>query len=544
MESQYEAFCLADPLFYDSLTGSSTATDDFPLAARSLPAGWRRHEAEEWLVFRPAELRVPPQGWKVHVSACLDNAERVLGAVWDYCTARDLEFKFLRSPRIMLIRNAKYADRGSSGKLVTIYPHDEAQLEQVLTELGETLDGEPGPYILSDLRWGGGPLYVRYGGFAQRFCLSDRGRLVPALADPTGTLVPDTRGPVFAVPPWVSLPAFLEPHLLARKANSTNDLPYHIEQVLHFSNGGGLYVGRDRRTGEKVVLKEGRPHAGLDGTGTDAATRVRREHSMLERLAGIPGVPRVHDAFTLGDHEFLVLEFIDGKPLSRCQVERCPLIRTTADAETLANYTEWALRVYRNVERTIDAINARGVVYGDLHMFNVLVRPDDTIALIDYEIAWSLSERRRQTLGNQAFSAPRDRSGSDADKYSLACLRLALFVPLTALVRLGPAKARHIADIVADHYPVSPAFLTEAVEVIAPAGPDPRRRGRASRRRRSSRIRTAGSGPAAGSPTRSWPAPPQSGKIGSFPATSCSSGPASAASASPTVPPVCSTRCR
>jgi class III lanthionine synthetase len=88
----------------------------------------------------------------VHVSACLGNVERVLAAVADYCHNRRIAFKFLRSPDALLLANAKYADRGSSGKFITIYPADEAQLEAVLTELGEVLDGSPGPYVLSDLR--------------------------------------------------------------------------------------------------------------------------------------------------------------------------------------------------------------------------------------------------------------------------------------------------------------------------------------------------------------------------------------------------------
>ncbi|GAB3839496.1 hypothetical protein GCM10029963_06820 [Micromonospora andamanensis] len=40
------------------------------------------------------------------------------------------------------------------------------------------------------------------------------------------------------------------------------------------------------------------------------------------------------------------------------------------------------------------------------------------------------------------------------DHYALACLRLALFLPLTQLVRLVPAKAAHLADIIADTFPV------------------------------------------------------------------------------------------
>ena len=34
-------------------------------------------------------------------------------------------------------------------------------------------DGRAGAYILSDLRWGSGPLYVRYGGFAKRSRITD-----------------------------------------------------------------------------------------------------------------------------------------------------------------------------------------------------------------------------------------------------------------------------------------------------------------------------------------------------------------------------------
>jgi hypothetical protein len=74
-----------------------------------------------------------------------------------------IAFKFLRNEPVMVMFNSKSAHRGSSGKLVTIYPADEAQLELVLKELDGILDGVEGPYILSDLRYADGPLFVRYG---------------------------------------------------------------------------------------------------------------------------------------------------------------------------------------------------------------------------------------------------------------------------------------------------------------------------------------------------------------------------------------------
>ncbi len=45
----------------------------------------------------------------------------------------------------LLGRLSKYAPRGHSGKLVTIYPTDERACEAILTELGERLDGEAEP---------------------------------------------------------------------------------------------------------------------------------------------------------------------------------------------------------------------------------------------------------------------------------------------------------------------------------------------------------------------------------------------------------------
>ncbi len=92
------------------------------------------------------------------------------------------------------------------------------------------------------------------------------------------------------------------------------ELPYRIEKALHFSNGGGVYAGTDTRDGRKVVLKEGRPHAGLASDGADAIVRLEREKLALERVAGTGVVPEVRDWFLLGEHRFLVMDFIEGRP--------------------------------------------------------------------------------------------------------------------------------------------------------------------------------------------------------------------------------------
>ena len=480
MQHGYEEFCLADPVFYDSYTVTRGDDVDLPFAQQPVPGGWERRVSDDWLIYWPDGARVPPQGWKIHASACLDNAEEILAAVVDYCLPRRIPFKFVRSLQCLLLRNSKYADRAASGKFVTIYPADDAQFTTILDELGRVVAGQPGPYILSDLRWGDGPLYVRYGGFAERHCLGPTGALELAIVGPDGQLLPDHRGPTFSPPAWVPLPACLEPHLAARANQSMEDLPYRIERALHFSNGGGLYLGVDERTGEQVVFKEARPYAGLDTDRTDAVTRLLRERDTLRRLAGLEAVPGVRDHFVVSGHHFLVLDYVEGDPLAGEIVLRYPLTTHEVDPGRLSGYADWVFGVVDRLEQAVGAIHERGVVVGDLHPSNVLVRPDGSVVLVDFEVAWDVADQRRPTLADPAFMAPRTVTGVDIDHYALACLRLFLFLPLTALFCVDPRKATLLAAEIGRIFPVPDGYLADAVARItgqfdaaaAPPAPD------------------------------------------------------------------------
>ncbi|TMK47486.1 MAG: lantipeptide synthetase, partial [Actinobacteria bacterium] len=476
MELTYELYCLADRTFYDDPNLAPLKSNpDFPFAQEPVPAGWQRAEFDHWVSYTPDGAALPSQGWKVHVATCLDNAEALLATVCDYCIPRRIAFKFVRGPEHLFLANTKYADRGSSGKFVAIYPADESQLMTVLIELGDLLDGQPGPYILSDLRWASGPLYVRYGGFAERWCVGPSGELELAIEGPGGELIPDRRDVVFRVPEWVSFPTILAPHLAARNGTTVNDMPYEIREALHFSNGGGVYVGY--RGEERFVLKEARPHAGLDLARRDAVARVRWERAILDRLAGLDVVPQVRDYFTYAGHEFLVEDFIEGEALNPEIVARYPLDRSGPDDPHVAAYTAWALDILQKVEAAVTAIHERGVVMGDLHPLNLIVRPDGRVALIDFEGASDAGESRRQVLANAAFAPPPGRTGLDADRYALACLRLYLFMPLTHLLALGSSKASELAAAIAERFGVPGEFLDEAIRWIAgdvpPAEPSP-----------------------------------------------------------------------
>ncbi|MFM9694697.1 class III lanthionine synthetase LanKC [Streptomyces europaeiscabiei] len=476
MDLRYVTYCQADNAFYED-PATAAATEPADVVAEP-PAGWTRTVNSDWVVLTPPHTELPGQGWKIHVSATWDNADRILDVVRAYCVRERLTFKYIRSAKVLSRRNSKYGDRGASGKFITVYPLDEPQLERVLVELDAEIGGEPGPYILSDLRWRSGPLYVRYGGFVARLGRDAKGDPVHCIEDPDGRLVPDVRGPGFRPPAWVTLPDCLAESLAARNASTMGDFPFRAVRALHFSNGGGVYEAADLRQGPgteapaSVLLKEARPLAGLDEEGADAVARLERERWALERLAGLDCVPPLIDYRKGREHYFLTRAFVPGASLHTRIHESNPLLSPDADAspESFAAYTSWALSVIDQIDAGVRAMHARGVVFGDLHPNNVLVRPDDTIAFIDLETASQVDDAAPQAIGAPGFRAPAGYVGAAVDRYALGCLRLAVFLPLTVVVGWGREKTQQLIALVTENFPV-PADFAERVAADL-AGPE------------------------------------------------------------------------
>ncbi|MDH6126926.1 class III lanthionine synthetase LanKC [Kitasatospora sp. GP82] len=453
----YIQHCQPDSPYFD-LPSQDHAAADYPAAREPLPDGWTRELNPHWSFHAPQGCRLPSQGWKIHVSTAPDRAEPVLATARAFCEARRIPFKFIRNPHILTNRNSKYGDRSSSGKFITVYPLDEQQFTTTLTELGELLDGEPGPYILSDLRWRNGPLYVRYGGFVLRSITDARGRQIPCIEDQDGRLVPDRRGPGFHPPAWVTLPECLNEAVAARSAGTTRGLPFAVRRALHFSNGGGVYEATELATGRTVLVKEARPLAGLDAQGTDAVTRLEQERWALQTLAGIPAVPELIDYRKGHEHYYLTRELVDGIALSRGGGMVNPWVEGTLDDRSGRRYTAWALDILEQTEQTIDAMHDRGVVFGDLHPGNVLVRPDGTVAFIDLETATPIAAAAPQVIGVPGFRAPNHYRGVALDRYALGCLRIALFAPMTALLDHSPQKLDQLLSLITARFPVPDDF--------------------------------------------------------------------------------------
>lgn len=459
MDDNHHMFGWSNLVFYDApQRWEADTSQEFSVTNRETPEDWHRFTEDIWVTLRPVSVSPPPQGWKIHVSAGLDNAEKVLATVWEYCVRHGLPFKHLRDRNMQLLLNSKYAPRASSGKLAALYPADQDECRKVLENLSQSLDGEQGPYVLSDLRWGQGPLYVRYAGFHHRQVLTDDGELTLAVSRPDGKLVPDQRKPVFSPPGWAVLPDFLQPHLEARRTGGISEFPYRIERALHFSNAGGVYLAHRSADESRVVLKEARPLAGVDRDGQDAVSRLRRERRILDQLAGIPGIPRVLDYRTAWEHEFLVLEEMSGDALFLWAGREHVLLQPDPTEDEVARYTTLAVDLLERVGQLLDQVHARGVCFGDLHPGNVLVAEDGSVSFVDFETAFRQDETYRPAMGAQGFAAPWRDCGIAMDRHAYAATRLWAFLPVNRIFPLGPRKVAQTVRAIADRFPLPAGY--------------------------------------------------------------------------------------
>ncbi len=455
--------------FYEDVDLGASGSAEFHV---SEPPGWRQVRSAGWnYAIGPSVL--PEQGWKLHVSTELTVARHVLAIVAAECFARDVTFKHLPTEEGLREQNSKYADRGRSGKFITIYPTDDDEFIAMLDVLAARLDGMRGPTILSDVRWQSSPVHFRWGAFSPFDMISAAGDRVPAVRAPDGSLVPDARDAVFR------LPAFVEPPAVVRAAVEDRLNPADsaradlldgrvVERVLHVNNGGGVYLlGRPGHG--RTVMKEGRPGAGLDGLGRSARDRVEHEHVVLERLRPLDSVVSPVGLSRAGGHVFLLEEYVPGSSLFDWVGAHFPY----SFGDDVQEYEHRALMLLDGVERAAREVHSSNVALMDLQPRNVLVDDDGHVRLVDLETACDAAERDVVTIGTPGYVPPWPTTPRERDRYALAQVAMHVFQPLTPLNDLTDALWDASAEVVARDFGVEVTGRLDRLrrEAVPAAGP-------------------------------------------------------------------------
>ena len=487
-------FAFADKDFYAPL---ETAEDPGTrLSPRRVPEGWRSHESGLWTQWDLHGLGGVQEGWKVHVSAHPDRLHEVLDTASAVLFDEGVTFKHLSAYLFYRWLHNKHGGRAQGGKFIAAYPSDVERADRIMERLRVALAEEQGPYILTDRRFRDSrTVHYRYGAFVPLTRMGADGMPEFLVRDPAGYLVKDRRGtefrppegvvdPFVAPPPGPIAPASPSPPSPAPSADpapaaeiSLGD--YVVEDAVRHSNGGGAYRGRHVPTGRTVFIKEARAHTGLTGlsgvTGT-ARQRLRAEFQTLKALRrSAPGLaPRPLAYLRCWEHEYLVTEFIEGVDLQKWVVVNSALIGVDADAREIAEYYRRCEAIIGAIETALDRLHACGHLFVDVSPGNVLIAPDDTIRLIDFEAAHRLGTGFAW-LGTLGFTPPPELVGDDLavyDEYGLAALAQALLAPFHHVVRRNPDALAHLRRDLAVRAPVSADLWARATRFHAP-GPDP-----------------------------------------------------------------------
>ena len=167
----------------------------------------------------------------------------------------------------------------------------------------------------------------------------------------------------------------------------------------------------DERLGRQVAVK--RLHA---DSPVDVERRFKREAKLGASL-NHPNVVSVFDTATDDEGVLIVMEYVDGHPLSQL-VRHGPL------------RPEEVCRIVSDIGDALDHAHAQGVVHRDVKPGNVLIRDDGVTKLADLGIATAADDTRITrsgiVLGTAAYMAPEQLDGRGAtaasDVYALAAV--------------------------------------------------------------------------------------------------------------------------
>ncbi|MFI7601324.1 class IV lanthionine synthetase LanL [Actinoplanes sp. NPDC049681] len=366
---------------------------------------WQVRPDGFWCFVQPSENRSRTQGWKLHLSATPLSAPVVLARAAAVLLAHGCSFKFARTLEHVGELGSRRADRGGGGKFLTVYPDtDDDGLRALAEQLHEATRGLPGPGIMSDRRYKPGSLvHYRFGVFRGVPMLSNDGCYEAMLVAPDGSMVLDQRKAWYSPPAWAprdpfggdraAKPAAPRPVLL-------NDR-YVVNEVIRHSFGGGVYRAEDQHTGDPVVVKQARAHAGANLTGADVRTARRHEATMMRRLSGTGLTARLVETFEQQGDLFLVQELVTGATLRQWATQNCVL----DDGATWGPPPAVVDRLADGLLDLVDAVHREGLVLRDLNPNNVMVTDDVDLRLIDLELVTPVGEPATRAF-TPGYAAP------------------------------------------------------------------------------------------------------------------------------------------
>ena len=142
---------------------------------------------------------------------------------------------------------------------------------------------------------------------------------------------------------------------------------FEIISLLGRGGMGEVYRARDSRLKREVAIKFLHPDLSGDKPRRRRLLQEARSASALNH----PGIVTVHEIGESGGREFMVMELVNGQPLSQLiGPEGLPVRDALQDAIAIAN--------------AVAAAHSHGVLHRDLKPGNIMVAPNGSLKVLDF----------------------------------------------------------------------------------------------------------------------------------------------------------------
>ena len=247
---------------------------------------------------------------------------------------------------------------------------------------------------------------------------------------------------------------------------------YLLEERIAAGGMGEIWRGVDTSLHRRIAVKVLLPFLVSDA---EFITRFRTEARMMAALRH-PGIVQVYDGgqATLpgGPIDFLVMEFIEGTPLST-MLQQSGRLGARQTLEMMAQAAD-----------ALHAAHEAGIVHRDVKPSNLLIRPGGAVVLVDFGVARSTTATgitgTNVVMGTAHYMAPEQAEGKPVsaatDVYALGAVAYCCLAGRTPYVGSGPLEI--LGQLVYGPAPTLPPDVpTAAADVVLRAmDKDPARR--------------------------------------------------------------------
>ncbi len=166
---------------------------------------------------------------------------------------------------------------------------------------------------------------------------------------------------------------------------------YQLIRKLASSSHSALYLAERESTGVKMVLKVLQQIPDVNDESIGAFDRFLQEYELIAEIEH-PNIVKIYDLGVADDHAHIAMEYLDGGDLRQRITEG--IIASVA------------VMYLRQIASALAKVHEVGILHRDLKPGNIMLRKDNSIALIDFGLAKRLRLRMEITDSGEIFGTP------------------------------------------------------------------------------------------------------------------------------------------